>query len=507
MSAVVHFPRIPTTIAERTGGEDTVVKAVKRMLILGLGTCVPFLLYGASGAGPTVSLIKVYRTAECLKPPSAVWSPAGVGTALKASDSLRTSNNSYADMQLDPPNRFRLKENSLLKIERLSSESKDPDGSLVKLTDLGLLKGDIIARLDKLPVGTRLNLRSPVAVAAVRGTAFSLGTEDVAGATCVAVSRGTVNVTAVGEPEKYVNVNPDCSTTVAPWATALLRAKGTGLPPKELLIKRLDDPKVPLKDAKELLERLKNPKPSLSNIVLGAEAKVVAPEGIGSDQESERWATAEARYLAQKQIIEKLETIRLSGDETVGDVMNKDPKICEELLGGTGAATVIKAEYDKKERCATLRLEYPLEKVRKIIDRDITLAWKNVTPISLTEYAGAFGAFIRAATERAATVDAYRRLAEKIYGTVVTSSTTLKNFAVKNDQVDVAVKGVVQGAEEVSKTYYSDGSIDVVLQISGAAVRGAVTPVTGDVLGKHYMSSPSAIGADEFIGLLALEGM
>lgn len=492
---------------QRSPKEDIVVKAMRLTLVLGLVTCIPFLLYGASGTAPAVSLVKVYRTAECLKPPSTTWSPAGVGTALKASDSLRTSNNSYADMQLDPPNRFRLKENSLLKIERLSSESRDTDGSLVRLTDLGLLKGDIIAKLDKLPVGTRLSLKSPVAVAAVRGTAFSLGAEETTGATRVAVKSGAVNVMAVGEAEKYVNVSPECSTTVAPWAAALLRAKGTGLPPKELLIKRLDDPKVPLKDAKELLERLKNPKPTLSNIILGAEARVVASEGIGDAKEAERWAVLEARYRAQKEIIEKLETIRLSGEETVGDVMNKDPKICEALLGSTSAASVIKSEYDKKERCAAVRLEYPLEKARKILNRDITLVWTSVTPITLTEYAATFGAFIRAATERAATVDAYRRLAEKIYGTVVTSSTTLKNLAVKNDQVDVAVKGVVQGAEEVSKTYYSDGSIDVVLQISGAALRGAVTPVTGDVLGKHYMASPAAISADDFIGLLALEGM
>jgi len=483
------------------------VKAVTRACVIGLGICIPFALYAALGTVPAVSLIKVYRKAECLKPPSTAWSPAGVGTALVATDSLRTSNNSYADMQLDPPNKFRLRENSLLKIEQLSRESKDPDGSVVKLTDLGLLKGDIIAKLDKLPAGTRLSLKSPVAVAAVRGTAFSFGTEERTQATRVAVSRGTVKVMAVGESQKYVDVSPEQRTTVAPWTTALLRAKGTGLPPKELLIKRLGDPKVPLKDAQELLERLKNPKPSLGNIVIGAEVNVIAPAEIENPREAERWAMGEARYRAQKQIIDKLEMIRLSGEETVGDLMNKDPKICEALLDSTSSAPVIKSDYQKSDRCATLRLEYPLERVRKIINRDIALVWKNVTPVSLTEYAGAFGGFIRATTERAATVDGYRRLAEKIYGTVVTSSTTLKNFAVQNDQVDIAVKGVVQGAEEVSKTYYSDGSIDVVLQINGSAVRGAITPVAGDVLGTHYMASPSAIDADEFIGLLALEQM
>ncbi len=483
------------------------MKAIARASIVGLGICISLELYAALGTVPAVSLIKVYRRAECLKPPSTAWSPAAAGTSLAAADSLRTSNNSYADMQLDPPNRFRLRENSLLKIEQLSGESKDSDGSVVKLTDLGLLKGEIIAKLDKLPAGTRLSLKSPVAVAAVRGTAFSFGTEERTQSTHVAVSSGTVKVTAAGESRKYVDVSPERRTTVAPWTTALLKAKGTGLPPRELLIKRLGDPKVPLKDAQELLERLKNPKPGLGNIVIGAEVKVVAPPEIENPQEAERWATAEARYRAQKQIIEKLEMIRLSGEETVGDVMNKDPKMCEALLDGAGSAPVIKSDYQKSDRCATLRLEYPLERVRKIINRDIALVWKDVTPVSLTEYASAFGGFVRATTERAATVDAYRRLAEKIYGAVVTSSTTLKNFAVQNDQIDIAVKGVVQGAEEVSRTYYSDGSIDLVLQIAGSAVRGAITPVTGDVLGTHYMASPSAMDADEFIGLLALEQM
>ena len=483
------------------------MNAVTRALVVGLAMCIPFALYGGSGTGTSVSLVKVYRQAECLKPPSTAWSAAGVGTTLLAENSLRTSNNSYADMQLDPPNKFRLKENSLLKIEQLFKESKDTDGSVVKLTDLGLLKGEIIAKLDRLPAGTRLSLRSPVAVAAVRGTGFSFGMEEKTQATRVAVSSGSVNVMAVGEPQKYVNVSPEQLTTVAPWTTALLRAKGTGLPPLKMLIKMLDDPKVPLKNAQELLERLKNPKSSLSKIVIGAEIKVVAPPDLQNATEAERWARGDAQYRAQKEIIQKLEVIRLSDEESIGDLMNNDPKICQAILASTGEATVMKSEYDKNERAATIRLEYPLEKVRKITGRDMSLAWKSISPLSLTEYASMFGAKIRVTTERAATVDAYRRLAEKIYGTVVTSSTTLKNFAVQNDQVDIAVKGVVRGAEEVSKTYYSDGSIDVVLQITGTAVRGAITPVAGDVLGTHYMASPSAIDADEFIGLLALEQM
>lgn len=459
------------------------------------------------GAPQAVSLVKVYRQAECRKPPSSAWAPAAAGTRLAAEDSLRTLNNSYADLQLDPPNRFRLKENAVLRVERILGESKDADGSVVRLTDLGILQGEVVARLDKLPAGTRLVLKSPVAIAAVRGTGFSMAVTGVAKSTDVAVANGSVRVEAVGEPDKRVTVDPGRRTTVSPWAGALLRAKGTGLPSRELLLKRLDDPRVPLKDARDLLERLRNPSPSLARIMISGEARVTAPADIVDAPEAEKWARTEARYRAQKAIIGKLETIMLDGKETVGDLMNRDPALCRRLLEVTNAASVAASDYSAAAREASVRLEFPLETVRKITGREMTRAWKGIAPVSLTDYAALFGGFIRASTERAATVDAYRRLAEKIYGTVVNSSTTLKDFAVRNDQVDIAVKGVVQGAGEVSKTYYSDGSIDVTLEIAGAAVKGSLAAVPGLALGAHYMASPAALDADDFIRLLALNGI
>ena len=102
-------------------------------------------------AAREVTLIRIHRQAECRKGLSGPWAPAAAGTRLTADDSLRTSNNSYADLQLDPPNRFRLNENALLKVERVFAEEKDAGGSLVRLTDLGILKGEVIARLDNLP--------------------------------------------------------------------------------------------------------------------------------------------------------------------------------------------------------------------------------------------------------------------------------------------------------------------------------------------------------------------
>lgn len=463
--------------------------------------CFSISLVGSTQL-PTATITKVYRNAEYLEGKSKAWTPATAGTNLQKDDSLKTLNNSYADLQLDPPNRFRLKENTVLKIEQLQKEAKEPDGSVVKLTELGLLKGEVLARLDKLPANVRLSLRSPVAIAAVRGTTFAIGVRGDAKTTWVAVSEDRVRVQSAGEPGKYVNLDAQQQTTVSPWDVAFLSATGTGLPPKKMLIERLSDPKVSIKDTKKLLERLEKPKPSLKEIIIGADAKAATPTDDKDAGEAERLAMEKARDKARKQIIDKLRMIRLSEEETIGDLMDGDAKTCEAILTYTLKAKTVKAEYDKSERYATVRLDLPLEPVVGIIKRDISFAWKDIQPISQVEYAAAFGGFIRIATERAAEVDAYRRLAEKIYGTVIDSETTLKNFAVKNDQVKVAVKGIVRGAEEVSKIYYSDGSIDVVLRIDGDVVKGTVAPIAGDIFGKNYMASPAAISAEDFIDLL-----
>lgn len=474
-----------------------------------LAVCAAAALAGAVGPGPGVpqgvSLVKVHRRAELLVPPSEAWVPAAAGARLAAHDSLKTLNNSYADLQFDPPNRFRLKENSVLRVERLFGESRDPGGSLVRLTDLGLLKGEVIARLDKLPAGTRLTLKSPVAIAAVRGTDLSVSVGPDGQTTGVAVASGSVRVEALGEPDKYVTVPPDRRTTVSPWSVALLRAKGTGLPPRELLLKRLDDPKIPLKDAKELLDRLVRPSPDPLHLMLDGEGRAATPADILDPAEAEEWARAEARNRAQREIIGKLEMLMLSGNQTVGDLMERDPAICRRILDAAAAATVAATDYSKTARTATVRLEFPIDAVRKITGRDFALAWREIAPLPRADYALLYGGFIRAATERAATVDACRRLAEKIYGTVVTSSTTLRDFAVQNDQIEIAVKGVVRGAEEVSRTYYSDGSIDVTLEIPGAAVQGSLASIQGPSLGAQYLASPAALDADDCIRLLGLD--
>lgn len=56
---------------------------------------------------------------------------------------------------------------------------------------------------------------------------------------------------------------------------------------------------------------------------------------------------------------------------------------------------------------------------------------------------------------KASKLDAYRELAERVYGQRIDASNTLQNLALHNDQLTATVQGVIRGARVV-KTYAVD---------------------------------------------------
>jgi hypothetical protein len=72
----------------------------------------------------------------------------------------------------------------------------------------------------------------------------------------------------------------------------------------------------------------------------------------------------------------------------------------------------------------------------------------------------------KALARRAAIVEAYRNLAETIYGVRVDSQTTVRNLALANDIVISRVSGIVEGARIVRELPQKDGSYQVVMCVN-----------------------------------------
>ncbi len=94
---------------------------------------------------------------------------------------------------------------------------------------------------------------------------------------------------------------------------------------------------------------------------------------------------------------------------------------------------------------------------------------------------------------RAAVVDAHRNLAAKIYGTVIDSKTVLGSYADKDEKVKVTVSGIVQGAQETGTVYYSDGSVQVTMEIQGLKLKESLMPLTGDIFYQTCITGVSVL--------------
>lgn len=117
--------------------------------------------------------------------------PAFVQTVLKPGDEVRTHARSRAEIHLGDGVLVRLKENTVFKLERLKSK-KD-----VLNVSLRLLTGKILLKVAKLGSGSRVRVRTPTAVAAVRGTMFVVDAQT--SKTEIKVLEGTVRAAAVSD--------------------------------------------------------------------------------------------------------------------------------------------------------------------------------------------------------------------------------------------------------------------------------------------------------------------
>ncbi|MEM9227723.1 MAG: hypothetical protein AAGA45_07120, partial [Verrucomicrobiota bacterium] len=72
---------------------------------------------------------------------------------------------------------------------------------------------------------------------------------------------------------------------------------------------------------------------------------------------------------------------------------------------------------------------------------------------------------------RAAELDAYRQLAERIHGTLLTSTTRVRDFSIEDDRLQAQVDRLIRGARRVNVSYDNDGTAFVTLTVSMQQVR------------------------------------
>ncbi|MCK4947404.1 MAG: LPP20 family lipoprotein [Candidatus Aureabacteria bacterium] len=394
------------------------------------------------------------------KPPKTVWQALKPEMTLIKESSIRTETLSLADLEIDKNNKFRIMENTEIKIQALEDPETLESGKVIKLVSIKLYNGSIGAKLNKLPEGVRVNIEGPSAVAGAMGTGFIVCADKKILNTRVSVIDSNVMVSSFDSPDKSIVVTPLKEVAVTPWKSASLRARGTGVLSEAIL-------------GKLKIEKIKGAIPVYS-------------EGTADNKEN-------AKSAALFNLSEKIYSVKISDENTISDIVYCDPEIASKLLDEI-LNTKITACITNESGTVTAKAEIALDVIEKAINKKIAYVRIPVQRITLKEYGSKFGPLARVTTRRAAVIDGYRRLAEKIYGTVIDSKTTLNDYAIANDVIKQSVEGIVKGAQVVKEKYYSDGSITVEAIISGKRIVSEISSVKPDInFGTNYVSSPENI--------------
>lgn len=424
-------------------------------------TATATLLYSKENG--SVELTKKVGEVEAKKGSGSSWSAPKVNSSFIKGDILKTGLDSYAELALNADNRFRLKEESEVEMDKILEGTTDASGSLIKLVQFNLKSGSMLAKLDKLPQGVKLEVGSPTAVAGATGTEFAVTVES-SGPTHVAVLESRVSVVSVGEPGKLVWVEPFQKVDVAPWEVALLSAKGTGILSEKILGKKF------VQQSKEAIRLI----------------------GMGSGPDE-----ATARLSALMNLNERVFDIEVAPEQKLGDILAADMEASQRVLELLSDAPTVKSSL-LPDGFTEVEVEIAYTGLADAFGRPLPGVKQTIRPISLKEYGVQFGALARVTTRRAAQVDALRKLTEKIYGSVIDSQTTVKDLEATNDTIVTVVRGIVQGAEITGETYFSDGSVSVSVAAPGLKVKNSLTQAAGDIFGTNYMSSPTRIIVDDF---------
>jgi len=140
--------------------------------------------------GEAIVVSMVVGDAEVKNQGATVWKPMAIEDTLQMGDTVRTAADSYCELQMVKRGVFRIESSSEVYLATLVNEN-DNVNSKLKLD-----KGQLVLKPNKLKTGDSFQVETSTAVAAVRGTRFSVGVNDT-GDTTVAVDEGAVSLQPV----------------------------------------------------------------------------------------------------------------------------------------------------------------------------------------------------------------------------------------------------------------------------------------------------------------------
>ena len=206
-------------------------------------------------------------------------------------------------------------------------------------------------------------------------------------------------------------------------------------------------------------------------------------------------ATRAAELDADRLLVERLYGIKVDSNTTVGDLAMSDDSIAG-IAGASlvGSLTVGDPEYfddGRVEVVKAVKIEQVIETIRRktkeklradgssetvAFDEKAELAkeGKILEVMGNAALPGSLG-HQKVMAKRAAELDAYRRLAQRLMDIRIDSKTTVRDSCLENDELVATLSQLVKGAEPIAIRYLDDGSCEVDLRITKRDIVRAVS--------------------------------
>jgi len=437
---------------------------------------------GSSGAASATATVTAQRgTTEALLLDAEKWANTKVGRTYATGTELKTGSRSYIEVALDEYNSFRIKGTTQIKVEKILDTSEDESGAVIRLVELQLIDGEVNARLNRLPDDVRVKVSSPTAVAGASGTGFTVGFDKLKQLTKVKVVESTVLVEARDRPDKAVEVAALQQVEATPWQGGTITASGRGLLSETLL-------------GKAFVDKFRQKPEEIDVTVTGT---APAPDELSGRNERRTASQEAALDNARSALSATVLGLAVNEFTTVADLLADDEALAEKVYGAIAELAPAETRFDDDDACtATLTLK--LGQLDETLGQAVAGTIASVEEIAKADYLAKFGARAAITTKRAATVDAQRRLTEKIFGSVIEGGRVLNDVA--TEPVRVTIQGVVRGAVEVEEHYYSDGSVTVVMSCPGEQIAAD----HGNLVGDTFLSSPEPAVIHDFADYRAM---
>jgi len=192
---------------------------------------------------------------------------------------------------------------------------------------------------------------------------------------------------------------------------------------------------------------------------------------------------------AARQLMERIYCMRLTADTTVFDLRLTDDQIEAELSQiMKGVKTTSEPDYKEDGSVfvtRSVKVRQVLETITKVVQQHrtssgpVTLqtltksATTNIDTVIDATGAGALPGskgMIRIQARRAAQLDGYRRLAERVLGMQLDDKTKVYNAILESDHLRARVNQMIRGAQETKVVFLDDLSCEVTMRMRVAEI-------------------------------------